>query len=90
MPSRKKISLEDKQKIVKLYHEEYRMTDIARIMDLNIQTVSRIIHKFLKEGEITNNSSEKVGPHNKKLTAEQLEIVKSWVDEASTSLKKIS
>ena len=67
------------------------MTDITRIMDLNIQTVYRIVHKFLKDGVITNHSSEKGGPHNKKLTAEQLEIIKSWVDEdCSTSLKKTS
>ena len=48
MPRRKTISLEDKQKIVKLNLEQYGMINIGKIMDFNIQTVSRIVHQYLR------------------------------------------
>lgn len=91
MPPRQHISVENKKKIVKLYLDQYRMTDIANIMDLNIQTVSRIVQKYLKDGEVQDNSHKKGGPHTKKLNEEQLQIVKNWVDEdCSLSLKTIT
>ena len=76
MPRRKTISLEDKKKIVKLYLEQYGMTKIGKIMDLNIQTVSRIVHQYLKDGELRDHSKSKGEAHEKRLSVEQLNMKK--------------
>ncbi|XP_035906549.1 uncharacterized protein LOC118509668 isoform X3 [Anopheles stephensi] len=88
---RQNISIEKKREIVQLYLDQHRITDIGNIMQLNTQTVSRIVHSYLKHWEVVDNSHRKGGPHLKKLNDEQIQTMKSWVDkECSLSLKKIA
>lgn len=54
--------------MVKLYLDQYRMTHIAKTMDLNIQTVSQIVKKYVKDGEININLNNKGSAHNNILT----------------------
>lgn len=42
------------------------MTVVARIMELNIQNVSHVVHKYLKDMEILDNPNKKGRAHEKK------------------------
>lgn len=81
MPSRnyKKISNEDRMKILNKFNQCMSNTDIATSLELNYSAVSKIIKNYQKTGVL--NAKAKGGDNRSKLSQEQKMAIRYWVDE---------
>lgn len=81
MPSRnyKKISNEDRMKILNKFNQCMSNTDIATSLELNYSAVSKIIKNYQKTGVL--NAKAKGGDNRSKLSQEQKMAIRCWVDE---------
>ena len=64
---RRTISHEEKLRIVQAYHDKIRVTEIARVMGHKVGTISQIIQKYFKTGEVVSNTQRRGGTKPKKL-----------------------
>ncbi|KAG0425482.1 hypothetical protein DMUE_6027, partial [Dictyocoela muelleri] len=83
----KEINQETREIIIKYYLEGIKNSEIARRLSLNRTTVSKIITKFIKIGEL---STKKRGGCKKILSEEHINALKEFLDEDATmSLKML-
>lgn len=84
----KETSNDDREKIINAYIGGNNPKKISEILNLNRSTVYRIIKIYNTENRIIKK--QRGGIRNKKLTEEQKNIVRNWVDEnCSITLKKL-
>ena len=85
------VFIQEKLRIVQAYHDKIRVTEIARVMGHKVGTISQIIQKYLKTGEVVSNTQRRGGTKPKKLNNDQIAVLQGWIDDdCSISLKKIS
>ena len=78
----------DRQRIIDSHNENIPVSVIAEVLRLKRTTLHGIIRTFLQEGRITKKA--RGGPRGKKLTPDQEEAIRSFVDQdCSISLRKL-
>ena len=79
MSERRKITAEDKRRIIEKSLDGISVKDISSMLSLKYSTVWRIVDQFNKTGDA--NEKKKGGGTRSKLTLDQKNEVLSWVDE---------
>ncbi|KAG0441551.1 Paired box protein Pax-2-A [Dictyocoela muelleri] len=81
-------SLEKRKLLIKFYDDGIKVSEIARRLDINKSTVSRIIKRFVETGEIS--ALVKGGNRRQKLTDIHNDAIREYLNENETlSLKEI-
>lgn len=82
-------SNEDRRRIVDAHLAGEDMQNVARVLRLNRSTVHGIVKTFVDEDRV--EKLQRGGQRPKKLTQEQEEAIRSWVnDDCSLTLKALS